>query len=100
MRACATRFVRLGTICLLASLLFSPIGRVAAQDESTPAVDGNTYTSPTFGFTLSWDDTLWGVTDEHTADGNDSLTLESDSSILYAESLYLYEGNPAECVAG
>ena len=100
MRAIPLRFVRSGMVLLIASFCFSPLGQVFAQETQVSGVDGSTYSSPTFGYTLTWDDTVWGVADEFTEAGYDSLTLESATSTLYIESIYFYQGNTEECLSG
>jgi uncharacterized protein len=100
MRANSMRFVRFGLVLLLLSIILSPLAHASAQDDATPGVDGSTYTSPTFGYTLSWDDSLWSVTDAYSEDGYDLLTLETDTAALYIESLYFYQGDPGDCLAG
>src|SRR4029078_5884233 len=100
MRVSSMRFVRFGLVLLLLSIILSPLAHASAQDDATPGVDGSTYTSPTFGYTLSWDDSLWGVTDAYSEDGYDLLTLETDTAALYIESLYFCQGDPADCLSG
>ena len=54
--------------------------RAAAQDN----VDGNVYTSPTYGYELEWDEDVWEV-DEETSNRRDSLVLiETDASTWIA----------------
>jgi hypothetical protein len=62
------------------------------------AVTDNTYTSPTYGYTLTWDPAVWEVVNEQTSgDGFDYLRLESDR--LIAE-LYGAQGpdSAAQCL--
>lgn len=65
-----TRLALLMMIGLLGA--FAP----AASIHAAPAADieGNTYTSPTFGYSVTWDDT-WFVTAEETRGGADYLGL-------------------------
>jgi predicted metalloprotease len=100
MRASSMHLVRFGLVLLLLAIALSPLGEVSAQDDATPGVDGSTYTSPSFGYTLSWDDSLWSVSDAYSADGYDLLTLATDSAALYIESFYFYQGDPADCLSG
>src|SRR4029079_16132809 len=100
MRVKSMRRVGFGLVLLLTLLVLSPLAHASAQDDATPGVDGSTYTSPTFGYTLSWDDSLWGVTDAYREDGYDLLTLETDTAALYIESLYFYQGDPGDCLPG
>ena len=100
MRVSSMRPARFSLVLLLLSVLLVPLARAAAQDNATPGVEGSTYTSPTFGYSLSWDDSLWSVTDAYSEDGYDLLTLETDTAALYIESLYFYQGDPGECLSG
>jgi predicted metalloprotease len=101
--------IRLLTILLLLTLLVSGPGVAFAQDKDpsggqggssggTTAADGaTTYTSPTHGYSIAYDDT-WSVTDETSEGGYDSLTLESDGSNLWIEGLVAYDGDVATCL--
>jgi predicted metalloprotease len=93
-----SRALRL-VVAVLVVAIALPLGRTAlAQDQS--GVDGNTYTAPTFGYTLSWDEEVWQVTDEYSEDGYDGISLASDESLLYIESFYFYQGDPVQCLEG
>jgi hypothetical protein len=89
------------------------LGRTPTVEAATPTpeddvpngVDGTTYTSPTFGYTLSWDET-WEVLDAFVANLDDDdasndedvLTLSngvSDVDIRGSQAT----GTPEECVA-
>lgn len=68
-------------------------------------VDGNTYTSPTFGYRLEWDDEAWDVEDEGQdlyAEGRDTIQLfETDrTSYLIVEGFEGYDGDPDACLEG
>lgn len=59
-------------------------------------VSGNTYTSPLFGYSLTWDDT-WSVVTEDSSDGFDFLRIESDT--LVADLYGSAGGNtPDQCI--
>jgi hypothetical protein len=79
-------------------------GLVAAGETAPPTptvatgVQGSTYRSPTFGYSLSWDDT-WSVVTESSADGSDLLQLNNGVSDVYFRSYGDYTGDPAACVA-
>ena len=63
-------------------------------------VDGSTYTSPTYGFTLEWDEDDWEPTsDESTPDG-DFLSLQSPNSGLSFQAFEGFNGDPTECLEG
>lgn len=86
------------------------IGGADADDEATPedeetpgagaGVDGNTYTSPTFGYTVEWDEDDWTVDDEtEGVPGRDTLILDyNDGGFLYVEGYEDFDGDPAECL--
>ncbi len=57
------------------------------DEEAESAVDGNTYVSPNFGYSLEWDEDVWTFDDsagdsENSEPGFDTLFLESDNSGL------------------
>src|SRR6187200_2343159 len=90
--------LRLMLAILIVAIALPLGGSALAQDQS--GVNGNTYTAPTFGYTLSWDDEVWEVTDDYSEDGYDGISLASDESLLYIESFYFYQGDPVECLDG
>ena len=53
------------------------LGQVSVQTDDLSGVDGNTYTSPTFEYTVSWNDQRWEATDAFSENGYDALTLAS-----------------------
>jgi predicted metalloprotease len=75
-------------LALVMVLVALPTGVGAQQSQnqnSGPSgVAGNTYTSPTYGYSLTWD-ASWKVTDEQSQNGEDSLTLAhgEDSSVYF-----------------
>ncbi|MEJ7762248.1 MAG: hypothetical protein WKF80_05590 [Thermomicrobiales bacterium] len=79
----------------------------AAEDEDQDGgddtgVDGDAYESPTFGYTLEWDEDLWTVDEERTlVDERDVLTLDyADGGFLFIEGYEAYDGDPADCLEG
>lgn len=74
----------------LAAALMAPVlatGPVAAQTvkvAATTGVQGNSYTSPVFGFSVTWDDT-WTVGDEQQKEGYTLLQLSNGTSIVTFE---------------
>lgn len=99
--------------CVLASTVFPAMSRTSlAQDVETPGVTGDSYTSPTWGYSLTWSD-KWeviasfagqaagGVTEE-LADG-DYLLLSAGLPNGNSVSLELmagigYDGDPRRCL--
>ncbi len=80
-----------------------------ADEDETPesggddaGVDGNTYESPTYGYTLEWDEDLWTVDEERTAsEDRDVLYLDyTDGGFLIVEGYEDYDGDPEDCLEG
>lgn len=77
-----------------------PAATAAAATPTAPSgVRGNSYTSPTFGYTLAWDPATWSVKDERLLEGYDGLELGTDRSNLFVEGMNAYRGDPAACLA-
>lgn len=85
-----------------------PVAAQSAQDradeETETGVEDNTYTSPTWGYTLEWDEDVWEPSSDDEliddADALDRLLLESEAGLLYVEGVERYDGDIAECVEG
>ncbi|MGH2534529.1 MAG: neutral zinc metallopeptidase [Thermomicrobiales bacterium] len=60
----------------------TPVADAAQGSNPGSGVEGNTYTSSTFGYSVTWDGT-WTVIDESSVDGFDSLGLSNDVSTVY-----------------
>ncbi len=84
---------------LLASLVVlvqtATIGAAAAATRQ--GVDGNTYVSPSHGWSIAWDE-RWSVDDEQSEDGYDLLVLADPLSTVYFESYEGFDGDPDACV--
>jgi hypothetical protein len=65
-------------------------------------IEGTTYTSPNFGFSVNWDTAVWTVPDEaeYSEPGYDSLKLESDTGPIWVTGWEAYDGNPSSCLLG
>lgn len=65
-------------------------------------IEGNTYTSPNFGFAVSWDPDTWTVPDEaeYSEPGLDMLRLETDTGPILVTGWEAYDGNPSSCLLG
>ncbi len=61
-------------------------------------VDGSSYVSPTYAYSLSWDEDVWTVEDESSEDEVDSLTLESDLLTMYLVGYNSGDGDPETCL--
>src|SRR5215218_6308103 len=81
---------------LLASLLVMSSGSLAAA----PAVDieGNTYTSPQYGYTLTWDGS-WFVISEDSQEGFDILSITNGLTYVDLFGVADLAGNPALALA-
>ena len=64
---------------------------------TTSGVQGNTYTSPTYGYSLTWD-ASWAVISETSTGVDDRLQLNNGVSDLYVEGFGNYPSDPQACV--
>ena len=76
------------------SLCLAQAERVAAQD----GVEGSTYTSPTYDWSISWGEE-WEVVDSQSQGGYDYLELTDQLSYVYFEAYEEFGGNAQDCVA-
>jgi uncharacterized protein len=74
--------------------LFAQAELVAAQD----GVEGSTYTSPTYDWSISWGE-AWEVVDSQSQGGYDYLELTDQLSYVYFEAYEEFGGNAQDCVA-
>jgi uncharacterized protein len=85
---------------LMVGLLAPGMHKASAQqgDNQTESnVSGNSYTSPTYGYSVSWD-TTWEVSGETSEQGFDQLQLTNNVSTVYFEG-YDYTGDEAACLS-
>jgi hypothetical protein len=68
------------------------------DDGDGVGVDGNTYESPTYGFTLEWDEDVWEVDDASSEGGVDVLVLISDGSTVSFHASEAFGGDAEACV--
>lgn len=85
----------------------TPAATETATAESTQEVlgtgiEGDTYTSPNFGFSISWDPTIWTVPEEaeYSEPDFDFLRLESATGPITVSGWNAYSGDPASCLVG
>jgi hypothetical protein len=85
----------------------------ASEEEETPGADdeqraesgtdGASYTSPTYGYTLEWDEDEWTANTE-TVVAPDRGTLILDAAdgtgFVYVEGYEAYDGDPEDCLEG
>lgn len=83
-------------------------GRDDADAKDTPeprptrtaaaGVEGDTYTSPSFGYTISWDPDIWEVENEASEEGFDQLRLGDPPNTVYLNGIEAFDGDPATCL--
>jgi endonuclease YncB( thermonuclease family) len=86
-------FAHLLAIALLGAL----VPTMSARSAPAADIDGNTYTSPTFGYTVTWDD-AWFVVGEEISDGIDYLALTNATT--FANVLGVPDGSSATACLG
>ena len=74
----------------------------AGDDDASPAagdagVEGDTYTSPTYGYELEWDGDEWEVVDATSEDDVDTLVLTDGSSEATLTGVADFEGDAQTC---
>lgn len=82
---------------LLFALFAVPRGALAQRSDDLPGVDGNQYESPTYGYSLEWNDRDWEVVDAASDDNGDELVLTNGDSTLYVEGVAEYDGDADAC---
>ena len=92
------RGFRFLALSLVLVLLVCRFPAVAAQSDTDSSIDGNTYTSPSFGYAVTWDGTIWTPSAEYSQFGYDLLNLESAGPTLSIEGMYGYKGSPGTCL--
>lgn len=65
-------------------------------------IDGNTYTSPNFGFSVSWDPAIWSAAadDEFSEPGYDTITIDSAAGPIWLSGVEAYNGSASTCLLG
>lgn len=89
-RRCA---ILLAVVALVAQ--FAPGASVAVV--ARQGVEGNSYVSERYGWSISWDD-AWTVDDDGSEDGIDYLTLTDPLNIVYFEAYDGHDGDAEECI--
>jgi hypothetical protein len=84
---------RVLTLCVFILLPLAGVAAVRAQDGTAA------YTSPSYGYELTWDDT-WQVVEESSSGGYDLLHLTNGVSDVYIEGYVGDDGDPATCLDG
>ncbi|MDQ4044199.1 MAG: hypothetical protein M3173_01950 [Chloroflexota bacterium] len=80
----------------------APVEPTSTQEVLGGGVEGSTYTSPNFGFSVSWDPSVWTVPEDavYSEPDFDTLMLDSGTGPLWITGWRAYEGNPATCLLG
>jgi predicted metalloprotease len=104
------RLTRIGVVLLAAIALVLPSASTAfakplalqsdtstdSTDSGSTAVVGNSYTSPAFGYSITWNRD-WSVSDEQNQSDYNKLVLSNDVSTVYIEGVS-DPSTPDECV--
>jgi uncharacterized protein len=88
---------RRGSILATAIVLVVQLAGFGRSAAAAAQVDGATYSSPTYGWSLAWDDT-WTVDDEWSRDGHDALVLFDGLGTAYFDAYEGFDGDPEACV--
>jgi plastocyanin len=81
-------------------LLIAPTGKAPQNEAGTPPPPpGTTYTSPTFGYTMTYG-AAWTVNEESSNNGTDQLVLTNGTSFVTVTGAEAYNGDPDTCVEG
>ncbi|MGH2559891.1 MAG: hypothetical protein ACRDJH_12565, partial [Thermomicrobiales bacterium] len=83
---------------LAALVLVALLPLVGGRHGAAAQADDATYTSPTYGYTLSWDPAVWTVASDYVG-SFDSLTLQSELATFMLSGTAVYDDLPG-CLAG
>jgi predicted metalloprotease len=84
-------------VATLIALLAGQVPNTGAETANLGARRSNrTYTSPTYGYSVSWDRT-WDITDESSEDGYDLLMLDNGSGMVAFEGAP-FDGDAFDCL--
>jgi hypothetical protein len=87
----------IGAVFAMMLTLLGGAGQASAATTQTASnVSGNTYTSPHYGYSISWDST-WQVSDESASAGYDMVALDNGASTVYLEGVDS-TGSTDDCV--
>lgn len=73
-------------------------GEPAETADGADGVDSNTFTSPNFDFSISWDEDFWSVEESSISDASDQLSLNSDGSFLVFQAGTDFNGDVDDCL--
>jgi len=97
--------IRLLATGLLMAATFAGDLRPAVAQDSESGVEDNTYTGPSYGWSVEWDEDVWEVAEENNEDDSDFLvlqTLDGETPVAYTrfwatDDLF---DDPEECAEG
>lgn len=69
-----------------------------APDLPGIAAQGGSYTSPIYGYSVSWDEASWQVEGDISENGYDGLQLGTPRSTLYLEGYVGFDGDAGACL--
>lgn len=74
----------------------------ALRPDPSDGIEGDAYTSPTYGYSLEWDGDIWQVAeDQGGGNSRDVLRLDYiDGGFLIVEGYDDYDGDPEDCLDG
>src|SRR5262245_37282389 len=90
MNRIAPRIVAVGMLIILA---IGGVGHGLVRAQG----DGTSYTSPTYGYQLSWDGS-WSVVEESSEGGYDLIHVSNGVSDVYVEGYVGSKGDPGTCL--
>lgn len=91
------RTFAVGAVFAMLLTMLGGAGQASAATTKTASnVSGNTYTSPHYGYSISWDST-WTVSDESASAGYDMVALDNGTSTVYLEGVDS-TGSTDDCV--
>ena len=97
MKCALTRQAMRLLIASILTLLTLPLSVGQGQEEEWPGVDGATYRSPNFGYTLTWDES-WVVRDAYAGPPDDGLTLTNGMSTVMIIGTQAFAGDHRDCL--
>lgn len=84
--------------CFVLFLILSPVLARSDAAVAQAGVNGSSYVSPTFEWSLTWDES-WSVETDDSVDGYDYLELTDQLSYVYFEAYTEFAGDALACVS-
>src|SRR6478735_8879036 len=96
--------IHLFTVCMLFGGMLTMLARPAAASSEPERIDGNTYNGLDYGWSLTWDDSVWTDPYEEHVDGTEYVSIETVDDELTATSRIvvtdMFDGDVDACVTG